>query len=134
MTPTILFLCPHGAAKSILAAAYFNRMAQQHGLPYQADAAGTEPDEQVSPKVVAMLREEGIDVSHQQPRRVTNAELENAHVVISMGCELSDLETMPKRLEQWLDIPAVSENAQSANEVIRKHVEEIIASLQGEIP
>jgi arsenate reductase (thioredoxin) len=134
MTQTILFLCPHGAAKSVLAAAYFNRLAQQHGLPYQADAAGTEPDEQVSPKVVGMLHEEGIDVSQHKPRRVTQTELENAYAVVSMGCALSDLETMPKRIEQWLDIPMVSQDARGASDIIRGHVEEIIASLQGETP
>jgi arsenate reductase len=129
MTSTILFLCPHGAAKSIIAAAYFNRLAQQQGLPYQAEAAGTDPDEHVSPKAVALLGEEGIDVSEHQPRKVTPAELENAHTVISMGCELNDLEVTPNRIEQWLDVPMVSQDPHAASAVIRKHVEEIIASL-----
>ena len=30
--PTVLFLCPHGAAKSVLASAYFQRAAKERGL------------------------------------------------------------------------------------------------------
>lgn len=32
MTTKILFLCPHNAAKSVLAAAYCKRMAEETGL------------------------------------------------------------------------------------------------------
>jgi hypothetical protein len=44
--PTVLFLCPHGAAQSVLASAYFQR-APEGGLNVRVDSAGTEPDEQV---------------------------------------------------------------------------------------
>src|SRR5215510_10482288 len=113
MTDTILFLCPHHAAKSVIAEAYFNRLAQQMGLPYTADSAGTEPDAQVSPAVAAMLLAEGIDVSGHQPRRVTTAELQDAARVISMGCDLADLDIAPERVTTW-DIPAVSQDMPAA--------------------
>jgi hypothetical protein len=29
--PTVLFMCPHGAAKSVLASAYFERLAKERG-------------------------------------------------------------------------------------------------------
>ena len=67
MTNTILFLCPHHAAKSVIAQAYFNRLAQQHDLPFVADSAGTEPDVQISPQVAEMLLAEGMDVHDHQP-------------------------------------------------------------------
>lgn len=35
---TILFACEHGAAKSVIAAADFNRMAEAAGLPRQEAA------------------------------------------------------------------------------------------------
>jgi protein-tyrosine-phosphatase len=49
----VLFLCPHNAAKSMLAIAKFNRLAQQRGLSLRADSAGKEPDAAPSPAVVA---------------------------------------------------------------------------------
>src|SRR5687767_1728452 len=107
MTSTILFLCPHHAAKSVIAQAYFNRLAQQKNLPFAADSAGTEPDDNVSPAVANMLLAEGMDVRDHQPRRVTAAELDQAARVISIGCALADLEIAPERVESW-DVPMVS--------------------------
>ena len=54
-TPTVLFLCPHGAAKSVLASAYFERMAKERGLNVRVESAGTDPDPTVSPAVAAHL-------------------------------------------------------------------------------
>ena len=56
---TLLFLCPHNAAKSVLAAAYCQHLSAQGGLDVQVTSAGTEPDAAASPDVVALLRAEG---------------------------------------------------------------------------
>jgi len=62
MRRTIVFLCPHNAAKSVLAAAYCQHLSAQCGLEVQVTSAGTEPDAAASPDVVALLRAEGLDV------------------------------------------------------------------------
>ena len=36
----VLFMCPHGAAKSVLASAYFQRLAKERGLNVIVDSAG----------------------------------------------------------------------------------------------
>jgi arsenate reductase (thioredoxin) len=131
MNNTILFLCPHHAAKSVIAAAYFNRLAAQHGLNFVADSAGTEPDERVSPAIAAMLEAEGIDVWGHQPRQVQADELNAAARVISMGCALADLETAPERVENWDDIPMVSQDLPGARDAILRHVEALAAELTG---
>ena len=59
-TSHVLFMCPHGAAKSVLASAYFAQMARERGLNVVVDFAGTEPDAEVAPKVVERLKEQGI--------------------------------------------------------------------------
>jgi arsenate reductase len=64
---TFLFLCPHNAAKSVLAAAYFDQLARERGLDYRAASAGTTPDAAPSLAVVAMLRDEGVDVAGYRP-------------------------------------------------------------------
>lgn len=75
---TVLFLCPHNAAKSVIAAAYVQRLATDAGLPFVADSAGTEPDDAVSQAVIQLLRGEGLDVSRRAPRRVTREDLARA--------------------------------------------------------
>ena len=64
----VLFVCLHGAAKSVLAAADFRRMAAERGLDIPAVSAGTEPDPALAPGVLRTLLAEGVDLSDQVPR------------------------------------------------------------------
>ena len=52
MERTVLFVCPHGAGKSRIAAAFFDRAAPEG---WRADSAGLEPDPVVSSRAVALL-------------------------------------------------------------------------------
>ena len=130
MNQSVLFLCPHNAAKSVIAAAHFNRIASQTGLPFTADSAGTTPSEAVSPVVVALLKQEGLDVSRHRPRHVTAEELQAAARIISMGCTPEELTIAPQQVELWSDVPMVSEEPERARDVIRSHVEHLIAGLR----
>lgn len=123
MTQTIIFLCPHAAAKSVIAAAYFNRLAKERGLDFVADAAGTEPQELVSPAVVKLLGEEGLDVSQHKPRRVTELELKTAYRIVSLGCAVEDLAIAPDAVEEWLDVPTPSQDLLGARTAIARHIE-----------
>ena len=38
--PAVIFVCEHGAAKSVVATAYFNKLASERGLPYRASFRG----------------------------------------------------------------------------------------------
>jgi hypothetical protein len=42
-TPRVLFVCLHGAAKSVVAAAHFRKLAAQRGLAVEAAAAAPSP-------------------------------------------------------------------------------------------
>lgn len=126
----ILFLCPHNAAKSVIAVAYFNQLAQQLGLPFVADSAGTEPSDVVSPVVTEMLTAEGFDVSHHLPRLVTWDDLQSAERIISMGCTAEELQLATEQVELWQDVPMVSQQPEQAHESIRTHVRRLIAELQ----
>jgi arsenate reductase len=128
MKQTILFLCPHNAAKSLIAAVYFNQLGQADELPFVGDSAGTEPSERVSPVVATMLSSEGIDVSNYKPRRVTLEELQTAARIISIGCTPEELENA-ERAEYWNDVPMVSENPEGAREAIRAHIRQLVAEL-----
>jgi arsenate reductase (thioredoxin) len=124
--PTILFMCPHGAAKSVLASAYFEQWAKERGLNVRVITAGTDPDPQVAPRVERHLRSEGYKVPVTKPRRVTDDDLKNADVVVSLGCDLKDLPQPAGRLVKWDDVPAPSEDFAAADAKIRQHVMELI--------
>jgi arsenate reductase (thioredoxin) len=122
---TILFLCQHGGAKSVIAASYFNRA----GLPFRAVAAASEePYEEVLPPVVELLGREGIDVSDFTPRRVEPGDVDAATKVVSIDCELPGVVT-----DRWDDVPKVSEDLEGATDAIRRHVDTLVAELRGRL-
>src|SRR5438876_11858849 len=69
-SPTIVFVCEHGAAKSIIATAYFNKLAAERGLPYRATFRGTSPQAELSERTVTALRADGIVVPAGKPTAI----------------------------------------------------------------
>jgi arsenate reductase (thioredoxin) len=127
---TVLFLCPHNAAKSVMAAAYFGRLANQNNLDFCAISAGTEPDDATAPAVIDLLQSEGFDVSTHLPRRVTREELVGAFRVVSLSCDVSDLAPPNKAIERWDNIPPASQNLMAARDAILEQVERLISELK----
>ena len=128
MSPSrsVLFVCLHGAAKSVLAAADFGRLAAERGLAITADSAGTEPDPEIAPGVAAALRADGVDLGGRRPRRVTAADTARADRVVTFGCELGEAMPAAVPVERWDDVPAVSENLPIARAAIRRHLDRLL--------
>jgi arsenate reductase (thioredoxin) len=102
-TGAILFLCPHNAAKSVLAVAQFERLVRERVLPYRPDSASTEPADAPAPAVVAALGSEGIDVADHCSRRLTEEDLARAPGgVDEVRCQGSAPPGV--RVEQWDDV------------------------------
>jgi arsenate reductase (thioredoxin) len=123
---TILFLCPHNAAKSVIAAAYFERLSAERGPTLRATSAGTDPDPGVSPGIAGALLAEGIDVRAHRPRRVTAEELARASRVVSLGCELGDIAPPGLVVERWDDVPSPSADLTGARAFIAAHVRRLV--------
>jgi arsenate reductase len=132
--PTVLFMCPHGAAKSVLASAYFARLAKERGLNVRVESAGTDPDPTVSPAVAAHLKQQGYSVAGSSPRKVTPKDFASADVVISIGCDLSGLEEPRGKLMRWDEVPSLGEDFARADEAIRRRVAELIEELVRSAP
>ena len=122
----VAFVCLHGAAKSVVAAAHFRRLAAARGLQIGAVAAGTEPDAGLAPSAVKGLAAEGLPAAPSRPRPVTLYDLRSATRVVSFGCELA-LDG-GRRAEQW-DVPAVGEGYGPAREAIVAKVERLVGEL-----
>jgi protein-tyrosine-phosphatase len=121
-TPTVLFMCPHGAAKSVLASAYFQRLAKERGLNVRVESAGIQPDAEVAPAVAAHLTRNGYPIPVTRPRQVTADDVSAADFVISIGCDLKGLPAPRGALLKWDDVPAPSQNFARADEEIRNRV------------
>jgi arsenate reductase len=126
MEQHILFVCLHGAAKSVLAAADCRRLAAERGTAIRAASAGTEPDPAIAPAVVRALRDDGVNLDGQTPRRVSREDVAGASRVVAFGCDLSAVAVPGVPVEQWNDIPAVSDGLPAARQAIRARLERLL--------
>jgi protein-tyrosine-phosphatase len=126
----IVFVCEHGAAKSVIAAAHFNRLAAEKGLPYRAVSRGTKPDDVVAPAVKSGLASEGLDVSNWKPKAVADEDIRRAKSVVSLATDLPATKPMAKpKLLEWNAIPPISENYEAARDAIVKLVTDLVDKL-----
>ena len=116
-SPSVLFVCLHGSAKSFVAARHFERMAAVRGLSVQAQSAGLEPDPVVPPHVIAGLAEDGIDVLPANPAMATADLAKDASKVVAFGCDVSAV-GIERDVMQWPDVPAVSDGYGPARDAI----------------
>jgi protein-tyrosine-phosphatase len=124
---TIIFVCEHGAAKSILAAAYFNTFASEMGLDLRAIARGTTPDDELSLQTVLGLSRDGLHPTESTPQKLTETDLQSAQRVIAF-CELPVEARQQSTVEHWEGIPPVSENYEQARDAIVEHIHRFLNS------
>lgn len=79
--------------------------ARKYGL--KASSAGTVPSSKVNPVVVEAMRERGLDISTKAPRMLTTEIIQEASLVVTMGCSVEEacprpiLAQMQKKLLDW---------------------------------
>ena len=96
----LLFVCTHNAGRSQMAEALFNRIAP---ADVRAESAGQEPAPQVWPEVVEVMREVGIDLSSQRPKRLLVEMQLHADWAVTLACGAS-CPYVPTTVEDW-DVP-----------------------------
>ena len=126
--PVIIFVCEHGAAKSILAAAFFNRLVSEKGLRFHAIARGTHPDAELSSKTVAGLRGDGLAPAESSPIKLGWKAIESARRIVSF-CDLPDEYHQKVIVERWDNIPPVIEDYQKARDAIVTRLHKLIEDL-----
>jgi arsenate reductase len=126
---TVLFVCLHASAKSLIAMEYFNRMAAQNGSSLRALSAGTEPDDAIPPEVVAGLAGDGFDVSGRVPLRLTPALVAGAAAIVSFGPDITAVGPASAPIARWHDMPAVSDDYATARDAIRACVATFYAEM-----
>jgi arsenate reductase len=113
-----------------MAEAFFNNLAK--GLAIAA-SAGDRPASKVDEKAVEVMKEIGIDISKQRPKPLTLKMVEEASVVITMGCGANVCPIVPKQTEEWkIEDPAgksIAKFREVRNE-IKKKVEKLVKTLR----
>ena len=121
--PVVLFACVHNGGRSLAAKV----LAQHHaGGSVDVRSAGSEPGDALNPVVVQVLHERGLSTEGERPTQLTPGGVQEADVVVTMGCG----ETCPvfpgKTYEDWpLDDPKGQDL-----DTVRRIVDEVDARVQ----
>jgi arsenate reductase len=91
----VYFVCVGNAGRSQMAQAF----AEQAGL--SARSAGSRPEKELHPEVVAAMDEVGIDLRGRSPKGITDEDVLWADVVVTMGCGDACPVFPGKRYEDW---------------------------------
>jgi len=75
-----LFVCIGNAGRSQMAQAFYEQLGGE------ARSAGSHPESELDASVVAAMQEAGIDISSRRPKGFTDADVEWADLVVTMGC------------------------------------------------
>ena len=126
--PTVVFVCEHGAAKSVIATAYFNKIAAEKGLRARATYRGVNPQADLSVGALKGLREDGFTVPDQKPSPISQRDVDSASVIFAIGCTLPANAAASGKAGSWDDVPEDKGYA-GTRDAIKHHVERLVDDL-----
>jgi arsenate reductase len=129
---TILFVCVENAARSQMAEGFFRNLGLDE---YEAVSAGTKPVSAINPLAVRVMKEVGVDISHQKSKDITEDIMRNSTKVVNMGCV--DKESCPtlflnNPIDWNIENPKGKqiEKVREIRDEIEQRVKELISSLK----
>lgn len=112
-----------------MAAGYLTALA---GDRVRVLSAGSAPKDSINPQAVAVMHEEGIDISQNTPAMLDVEDVRQSDVVITMGCGDACPVFPGKRYEDWeLDDPAGQDidSVRRIRDDIRVRIEKLVVEL-----
>ena len=125
----IVFVCEHGAAKSVIATAYFNKLAAERGLPDRATYRGANPQAELSVSALKGLREDGLTIPGAKPSPITAGDVTKATHIFAIGCSLPSHAASSGKAESWDDVPE-DQGYAAQRDAIKRHVERLLDQIQ----
>jgi arsenate reductase (thioredoxin) len=126
---TVIFICDHGAYKSVVAAAAFNKLAKEQGLNIKAVARGLVPGKEIAINALNGLKQDSFSEITPVPQKLSNEELAKATRVVTF-CTLPAAYSQPLSFEDWKQIPLVNANYPDFRDSVLPHVKLLINSLK----
>ena len=126
---TVVFVCEHGAAKSVIATAYFNKLAAERGLPFRATFRGTTPQDDLSVRAVAGLKADGVGVPTGKPAAISDKDVADATHIFAIGCALPEKAVRSGKATDWSDVPDDQGYGPMRDAIVR-HVKQLLDELQ----
>jgi arsenate reductase (thioredoxin) len=124
----VVFVCEHGAAKSVIAAAYFNKMAKERNLNYEAVCRGNVPDSAVSISAKDGLTQDKLLDESVRPTKLSATDTVGTERIILFTKLPDDFKTTIET-EDWSGIKNLDADYKQRRDAIIKNINSLLDTL-----
>jgi protein-tyrosine-phosphatase len=128
-TAQVIFVSEHGDAESVVATAYFNKLAAERGLAVRSTFRGVNPKTDLSLLVIVGLMEDGMSIPDEEPTAIDESDVEAATHIVAIGCALPKIATASGKAASWDDVPRDQGYEAMRNAILRR-VRSLVESLR----
>jgi protein-tyrosine-phosphatase len=125
---TIVFVCLHGSVKSQMAAAHFNQIAKERGLPFTAISRGIAPAASIPPRIRDGLALDGLTPLNDAGVSMTVEEALSASKVVAFDDVPADRRATAD-VTYWSDVPLDIKDYAGTRDAIVRHLDTLMPSL-----
>ena len=126
-TKTIVFVCLHGSVNSQMAAAYFNKAAQERGLPYTAISRGIDLHRSIPVRILDGLALDGLAPANS-PHELTPADANGASKVLAFDAVPVE-QRGNANVTYWSGVQLGINEYEAARDEIVRRIDELIPTL-----
>jgi len=127
---TIVFVCLHGVVNSQMAAAYFNKVAKERGLPFTAVSRGIDLYRAVPVRIRDGLALDGLEPANT-PLELTAQEAGRADRLLAFD-EIPAERNGGASVTYWSGIPIGIDNYEATRDEIVRRVDALLPTLANE--
>jgi protein-tyrosine-phosphatase len=124
-----VFVCEHGAAKSLIATAYFNKLAAEARVAVSRDV----PRHLAPGSAIGSSRQgltaDGVAIPQGAPTAIGDADIKNATHIFAIGCALPAAAVSSGKARDWSDVPD-DKGYEAQRDAIVRHVKQLLDDLQ----
>ena len=128
-TKKIIFVCEHGAAKSVIAATYFNKLAKDRNMDWEATCRGTDPEAEIGSKIREGLTTDHLFDPTLLPRKLSTYDTANVKKIILFTPLPRDFKTEIS-VEDWSNLPNVDSDYTIRKNAIVTQINLLLDSLE----
>lgn len=124
----MVFVCERGAAKSVIAANYFNKLAAERGLNYEAVCRATAPDSTLTAATRAGFKADNI-AQNKNPQKLALIDTLNVNRIVMFTPIPGDFKTATP-IEDWSSTQNINGTYEQRREAIIKKIDSLLDSLE----
>jgi arsenate reductase (thioredoxin) len=128
---SVVFVCEHGAGRSVIASRYFERLAREQGVHVNVSYRGISPDPSIGEVVKEELIKDGFHFADEKPVALSQQDIKDSDFVVTLDCSLpSGLDAADAKVLAYTGIPPPGNNFLIARDSLKKINVDVLTKLK----